>query len=300
MATRTMFTGVGTALVTPFTKTGALDEGAVKRLARRQIDAGIHFLVPCGTTGETPTLTAAERRRVVELVLEEANGKVPVMAGAGANDTKDAVELSKEMQSIGVQGLLQVTPYYNKPTPEGLFAHFSAIAEATTLPVLLYNVPGRTGCNIDAVTLAKLAAIPHVIGVKEASGNITQMIEICRAVPDNFLVLSGDDAMTLPLMAIGGRGLISVASNSLPAEMVQVVEAAERGDYATARRLHQRLVPIMLGNFIESNPGPVKYAMAVMGLLEEAYRLPMVPMRQASKDKMDGWLRDLGPDAGRV
>jgi len=300
MAARTTFTGVGTALVTPFTKTGALDEAAVKRLARRQIDAGIHFLVPCGTTGETPTLTAAERRRVVELVLEEANGKVPVMAGAGANDTRDAVELSKEMHSIGVQGLLQVTPYYNKPTPEGLFAHFSAIAEATPLPVLLYNVPGRTGCNIDAVTLAKLATIPHVIGVKEASGNITQMIEICRAVPDNFLVLSGDDAMTLPLMAIGGRGLISVASNSLPAEMVQVVEAAERGDYATARRLHQRLVPIMLGNFIESNPGPVKYAMAVMGLLEEAYRLPMVPMRQASKDKMDGWLRDLGPEAGRV
>jgi 4-hydroxy-tetrahydrodipicolinate synthase len=300
MAARTTFTGVGTALVTPFTKSGALDEPAVKRLARRQIDAGIHFLVPCGTTGETPTLTAAERRRVVELVLEEANGQVPVMAGAGANDTRDAVELSKEMHSIGVQGLLQVTPYYNKPTPEGLFAHFSAIAEATPLPVLLYNVPGRTGCNIDAVTLAKLATIPHVIGVKEASGNITQMIEICRAVPEDFLVLSGDDAMTLSLMAIGGRGLISVASNSLPAEMVQVVEAAERGDYAAARRLHQRLVPIMLGNFIESNPGPVKYAMAVMGLLEEAYRLPMVPMRQASKDKMDGWLRDLGPDAGRV
>jgi 4-hydroxy-tetrahydrodipicolinate synthase len=300
MAARTTFTGVGTALVTPFTKSGALDEPAVKRLARRQIDAGIHFLVPCGTTGETPTLTAAERRRVVELVLEEANGQVPVMAGAGANDTRDAVELSKEMHSIGVQGLLQVTPYYNKPTPEGLFAHFSAIAEATPLPVLLYNVPGRTGCNIDAVTLAKLATIPHVIGVKEASGNITQMIEICRAVPEDFLVLSGDDAMTLSLMAIGGRGLISVASNSLPAEMVQVVEAAERGDYATARRLHQRLVPIMLGNFIESNPGPVKYAMAVMGLLEEAYRLPMVPMRQASKDKMDGWLRELGPEAGRV
>jgi 4-hydroxy-tetrahydrodipicolinate synthase len=297
---RTMFTGVGTALVTPFTTSGALDEPAVKRLARRQIEAGIHFLVPCGTTGETPTLSGAERRRVVELVLEEANGQVPVMAGAGANDTKDAVELSKEMHSIGVQGLLQVTPYYNKPTPEGLFAHFSAIAEATPLPLMLYNVPGRTGCNIDAPTLARLAGIPHVIGVKEASGNITQMIEICRAVPEDFLVLSGDDAMTLPLMAIGGRGLISVASNSLPAEMVQVVEAAERGDYATARRLHQRLVPIMLGNFIESNPGPVKYAMAVMGLLEEAYRLPMVPMRQASKDKMDGWLRELGPEAGRV
>jgi 4-hydroxy-tetrahydrodipicolinate synthase len=294
MAARTTFTGVGTALVTPFTKTGALDEAAVKRLARRQIDAGIHFLVPCGTTGETPTLSGAERRRVVELVLEEANGQVPVMAGAGANDTKDAVELSKEMHSIGVQCLLQVTPYYNKPTPEGLFAHFSAIAEATPLPVMLYNVPGRTGCNMDATTLAKLATIPHVIGVKEASGNITQMIEICRAVPDNFLVLSGDDAMTLPLMAIGGRGLISVASNSLPAEMTQLVEAAERGDYAAAQRLHYRLTPIMLGNFIESNPGPVKYAMAAMGLLEEVYRLPMVPMRQASKSKMDGWLKELG------
>ena len=291
---RTTFTGVGTALVTPFTKSGAVDEPAVKRLARRQIDAGVHFLVPCGTTGETPTLSGAERRRVVELVLEAANGDVPVMAGAGANDTKEAVAISQEMHSIGVQGLLQVTPWYNKPTPEGLFAHFSAIAEATPLPVMLYNVPGRTGCNIDAATMVRLATIPHVIGVKEASGNITQMIEICRAVPDNFLVLSGDDAMTLPLMAIGGRGLISVASNALPAEMSQLVEAAERGDYATARKLHQRLVPIMLGNFIESNPGPVKYAMAAMGLLEESYRLPMVSPRQASTDKMNGWLKEIG------
>lgn len=297
---RTMFTGVGTALVTPFTKSGALDEPAIKRLARRQIDAGIHFLVPCGTTGETPTLSAAERLRVVELVLEEATGQVPVMAGAGANDTNEAVALSKEMHRLGVQGLLQVTPWYNKPTPEGLWAHFSAVADATPLPVMLYNVPGRTGCNIDAATLARLATIPRVIGVKEASGNITQMIEICRAVPENFLVLSGDDAMTLPLMAIGGRGLISVASNSVPSEMAQLVEAAERGDYTTARRLHQRLVPIMLGNFIESNPGPVKYAMAAMGLCEEVYRLPMVPPRQASKDKMDGWLRDLGIEIGRV
>ena len=294
MATRTTFTGVGTALVTPFTKSGALDEAAIKRLARRQIDAGVHFLVPCGTTGETPTLSAAERRRVVELVLEETNGQVPVMAGAGDNDTRAAVQLSKEMHGIGVQGLLQVTPWYNKPTPEGLFQHFSAIAEATPLPVMLYNVPGRTGCNIDAATLTRLTTIPHVIGVKEASGNITQMIEICRAVADDFLVLSGDDAMTLPLMAIGGRGLISVASNSIPAEMVQLVEAAERGDYATARRLHQRLVPIMLGNFIESNPGPVKYAMAAMGLCEEAYRLPMVSPRPASKEKMQALLTEIG------
>ncbi len=291
---RTMFTGVGTALITPFTKSGALDEAAIKRLARRQIDAGVHFLVPCGTTGETPTLTAAERRRVVDLVVEEARGQVPVMAGAGGYDTNEVVHLAREMQDAGVQGLLSVTPYYNKPTPEGLFKHFSAIAEATPLPIILYNVPSRTGCNIDAATLATLATIPHVVGVKEASGNITQMVEICRAVPPDFLVLSGDDALTVPLMSIGGRGLISVAANALPAEMSRLVEAAERGDYATARRIHQTLVPMMLGNFIESNPGPVKFAMAAMGLCEEVYRLPMVPPRPASQETIIGLLKQLG------
>ena len=291
---RTMFTGVGTALITPFTKSGAVDESGVKRLARRQIDAGVHFLVPCGTTGETPTLTPDERRRVVELVVEEARGQVPVMAGAGGYDTKEVVHAAKEMQAAGVQGLLSVTPYYNKPTPEGLFRHFSAIAEATPLPIVLYNVPGRTGCNIEAATLAKLATIPHVIGVKEASGNITQMVEICRAVPPDFLVLSGDDALTLPLMAIGGRGLISVAANAIPAEISQMVEAAERGDYKTARQVHHRLVPLMLGNFIESNPGPVKFAMAAMGLCEPVYRLPMVSPRAASQEKIIGLLKDLG------
>lgn len=290
---RTQFTGVGTALITPFTKTGALDEPAIKALAKRQIDYGIHFLVPCGTTGETPTLSGAERRRVVELVLEAANGKVPVMAGAGGYDTSEVVHVAKEMQSIGVQGLLSVTPYYNKPTPEGLYAHFSKISEETSLPILLYNVPGRTGCNIDSATCAKLATIPRVIGVKEASGNITQMVEICRAVPSDFLVLSGDDALTLPLMAIGGRGLISVASNAVPAEMSKMIEAAERGDFAAARQLHYRLVPLMLGNFIESNPGPVKYAMSVMGLCEESFRLPMVSPRPASQDKIRAFLKEL-------
>jgi 4-hydroxy-tetrahydrodipicolinate synthase len=294
---RQQFTGVGTALITPFTKSGALDEAAITRLAKRQVDQGVHFLVPCGTTGETPTLSAAERRRVVELVLEAAAGKVPVMAGAGGYDTQEVVHLAKEMQSIGVQGLLSVTPYYNKPTPEGLYRHFSAIAEATALPIVLYNVPGRTGCNIDAATLARLATIPRVVGVKEASGNITQMVEICRAVPSNFLVLSGDDALTLPLMAIGGRGLISVASNVAPAEMAQLVEAAESGDYAKARQLHHRLVPLMLGNFVESNPGPVKFAMATMGLCEESYRLPMVPPRPASQEKILAFLKELGIDA---
>ena len=290
---RQQFTGVGTALITPFTKTGALDEAAIKRLARRQIDNGVHFLVPCGTTGETPTLSAPERRRVVELVLEAANGSVPVMAGAGGYDTQEVVHVAKEMQSVGVQGLLSVTPYYNKPTPEGLYQHFSKIADATSVPIVLYNVPGRTGCNIDAATLARLATIPRVIGVKEASGNIQQMVEICRAVPGDFLVLSGDDALTLPLMAIGGRGLISVASNTVPAEMARMIEAAERGDYAAARQMHQRLVPLMLGNFIESNPGPVKFAMAHLGLCEEVYRLPMVSPRPATQEKIIAFLKEL-------
>ncbi len=277
------FTGVGTALITPFTASGALDEEGVVRLARRQIDAGVHFLVPCGTTGETPTLshgrTAARRaaRR------RGGRGQVPVLAGAGGYDTNEVVHTAKDLHKLGVQGLLSVTPYYNKPTPEGLYQHFSAIAAATPLPIVLYNVPGRTGCNIDAATLARLATIPNIIGVKEASGNITQMVEICRVVPANFIVLSGDDALTLPLMAIGGRGVISVASNEIPAEMSQMVEAAERGDHTTARQLHHRLTPFMLGNFIESNPGPVKFAMAAMGLCEEVYRLPMVPPRPASQ-----------------
>ena len=291
---RQPFTGVGTALITPFKKSGALDEPAIKRLARRQIDSGVHFLVPCGTTGETPTLSAAERRRVVELVLEAAAGEVPVLAGAGGYDTHEVVHVAKEMQSIGVQGLLSVTPYYNKPTPEGLYRHFSAIAAATSLPIVLYNVPGRTGCNIDAATCARLATIPHVVGVKEASGNITQMVEICRAVPNDFLVLSGDDALTLPLMAIGGRGLISVASNVIPAAMSNMVEAAERGDFAGARQMHDHVVPLMLGNFIESNPGPVKFAMASLGLCEEVYRLPMVSPRPASQERIRAILKEMG------
>lgn len=291
---RTHFTGVGTALITPFTRTGALDEPAIVRLARRQIDAGVHFLVPCGTTGETPTLSDAERRRVVELVVEAAAGKVPVMAGAGGYDTKEVARAAREMHKAGATGLLSVTPYYNKPTPEGLFEHFTAVADATPLPIMLYNVPGRTGCNIDAATCAKLATIPTVIGVKEASGNIQQMVEICKAVPADFLVMSGDDALTLPLMAVGGRGVISVAGNEIPAEMVQMVEAAERSDYAAARAVHSRILPLMLGNFIESNPGPVKFAMAAMGLCDEVFRLPMVSPRPASQQRVLDILKELG------
>jgi 4-hydroxy-tetrahydrodipicolinate synthase len=283
---RTPFTGVGTALVTPFTASLAVDEAAVVRLARRQIERGVHFLVPCGTTGEAPTLTPEERRKVVELVVGEARGKVPVLAGAGGYDTRAVVEAARAMHEAGADGLLSVTPYYNKPTPDGLVRHYQAIAEATPLPIVVYNVPGRTGCNVDPATLARLAAIPHVVAVKEASGNITQICEALNAVPEGFLVLSGDDALTLPAMAVGARGVISVASNEVPGEMAELVEAAEGNDFAAARKVHKRLLPLMLGNFAESNPIPVKAAMAQMGLLEETYRLPMVPPRAETREKL--------------
>src|SRR5215212_7504645 len=295
---RIPFTGCGTALVTPFTANGSLDEAGVSRLARRQIEAGIHFLVPCGTTGEVPTLTDEEQTRVARLVAAEAKGRVPVLAGAGGYNTQEVIHAARRMRDAGADGILSVTPYYNKPTPEGLFQHYRAIAEAAGLPIIVYNVPGRTGCNVDPATLTRLSGVPNIVGVKEASGNVTQMCEICAAVPESFLVLSGDDALTLPLMAIGGRGIVSVASNVIPAEMSRMVELAERGDFAGARALHQRLLPLLLVNFVESNPIPVKSAMASMGLLEEIYRLPMVPPRPASKQRIDAVLQSLGLAAG--
>jgi 4-hydroxy-tetrahydrodipicolinate synthase len=283
---RTRFTGCGTALVTPFTAGGAVDEPRVRALARRQIEAGVHFLVPCGTTGEAPTLSAAERRRIVELVVEEAGGRVPVLAGAGGYDTADVIEQAREMQALGADGLLSVTPYYNKPTPDGLVAHYRAIADATALPIIVYNVPGRTGCNVDPQTLVRLAAIPNVAGVKEASGNVLQASEICRLVPDDFVVLCGDDALTLPIMAIGGHGVISVAANQIPAELARLVELIELGRVVDARKLHTQLLPLLVGNFIESNPIPVKHVMARMGLLEERYRLPLVPPRAETREAL--------------
>jgi 4-hydroxy-tetrahydrodipicolinate synthase len=294
---RTPWTGCGTALVTPFTRDGAVDETAVRRLARRQIDAGIHFLVPCGTTGESPTLTEDERVRVVELIVEDAAGRVPVLAGAGGYDTKEVIHSALRMKRAGATGILSVTPYYNKPTPEGLFQHYSAIAGDVGLPLIVYNVPGRTGCNVDVATLVRLAGVPNIVGVKEASGNIGQMVEICGAVPRDFIVLSGDDALTLPLMAVGGHGIISVAGNEVPGEMAKMVECAERNDFAAARRIHAELLPLMLVNFIESNPVPVKSAMAAMGLLEEIYRLPMVPPREASRAKIRQVVESLKPEA---
>jgi 4-hydroxy-tetrahydrodipicolinate synthase len=291
---RLSFTGVGTALITPFAKNGAVDEAAVRRLAARQVEAGVHFLVPCGTTGEAPTLTPAERRKVVEIVADEVDGNAMVLAGAGGYDTREVIQSVADLESLGVQGILSVTPYYNKPTQEGLYQHYRAIAERTKLPIMLYNVPGRTGCNIEPATLVRLSAIPNIIGVKEASGNMSQMAEIVGSVPPEFIVLSGDDALALPLMAIGGRGVISVVSNEVPAETVQMVEAAERGDYATARRWHQKLLPLMQVNFVESNPIPVKFASARMGLCEEVYRLPMVAPQPASQEKILAVLKDFG------
>ena len=290
---RTPFTGVGTALITPFTKGGALDEGAVKRLAKRQIDAGVHFLVPCGTTGESPTLSHREKLRVVELVVEEAAGKVPVMAGAGGYDTREAIELSRDMEKVGADGLLQVTPYYNKPTQEGLYQHFKAIAESTRLPIMLYSVQGRTGVNIEAPTVIRLAQISNIVGIKEASGSIVQMTDIVATAPDGFLLLSGDDPITVPVMAIGGRGVISVASNEAPAELVQIVELCEKNDFAAARKLQGWMLPLLTVNFCESNPGPCKAAMAAMGLCEEEYRLPLVPISAASREKVMSVLQKL-------
>jgi 4-hydroxy-tetrahydrodipicolinate synthase len=285
--------GCGTALVTPFTASGAVDETALRRLVRRQIEEGIHFLVPCGTTGESPTLSLAERRRVVEIVVEQVNGRVPIAAGAGGYDTHEVVEAAREMRAAGATALLSVTPYYNKPTPEGLFQHYAAIADATPLPIIVYNVPGRTGCNVDPATLARLATLPTVVAVKEASGNISQIAEVCHRLPPEFVVLSGDDAITLPAMAVGARGVISVASNEVPGEMARMVDAAARNDFAAARAIHRRLLPLMTVNFAESNPGPVKAALVLMGLIEERYRLPMVPVRPDTRAKIQGVLREL-------
>ena len=290
---RRPFTGVGTALVTPFTAGGSLDEAAVRRLARRQIEAGIHFLCPCGTTGESPTLSDAEKIRIVEILLEESSGRVPIVAGAGGNNTDEVVHLAKEFERRGVSALLSVTPYYNKPTQEGLYQHFATIAGSTRLPIIVYNVPGRTGVNVEVTTLVRLAQIPNIVAVKEASGNVTQMCEICRAVPPDFIVLSGDDALTLPLMAVGGHGVISVASNEIPADMAHMVEAAERNDFAAARAVHHRILSLMQINFVESNPIPVKAALAAMGLIEETYRLPMCAPRPESREKILKVLKEL-------
>jgi 4-hydroxy-tetrahydrodipicolinate synthase len=290
---RTRFTGVGTALITPFTKDGALDESAVKRLARRQIDGGVHFLSPCGTTGEAPTLSHRDKLRVVELVLEEANGRVPVLAGAGGYDTREVIELARDMERVGADGLLSVTPYYNKPTQEGLYQHFKAIAESVGIPIVLYNVPTRTSVNMSVETTLRLAEIPNIVATKEAAANVEHWSTIVTNARDGFHLLSGDDPLTVVAMAVGGRGVVSVASNEAPSEMAQIVELCERGDFAAARKLHHWLLPLIQVNFIETNPIPCKAAMAAMGLIDESYRLPMVPPSAAAREKIMRVLQQL-------
>jgi len=289
-----MFQGCGTALITPFQKNGSLDEVAIKKLVRRQIDAGIHFLVPCGTTGESPTISLEEHLRVVELTVAAAKGEVPVLAGAGGYWTEDVIDLVKRIEALGVDGILSVTPYYNKPTQEGLYQHYRAIAKSTKLPIILYSVQGRTGVNIEPATVARLATIKNIVGIKEASGSMAQVARVIQEVPEGFLVLSGDDSVTIPLMALGGHGIISVAGNEIPGEMANLAEACLNQDFATARAIQRQFLPLMEVNFIESNPIPVKAAMAAMGLCKPVWRLPLVPPSEASMAKIQSVLKQVG------
>jgi 4-hydroxy-tetrahydrodipicolinate synthase len=289
--------GCGTALVTPFRQDGSVDDAALRNLVAWQVESGIDFLVPCGTTGETPTLSREEWLYVIDITVEGAAGRVPVVAGATSNSTHDAVEKAKEVAGRpGVSAILTASPYYNKPTQEGQYRHFKAIAEAVDKPIILYNVPGRTGANIEPSTLARLAEIPNIIGAKEASGNMAQIAEACNAVPEQFQVLSGDDALTLPVIALGGVGIISVASNEIPREMGEMTRAALNNDWATARGIHRKYLPLMQANFLESNPLPVKAVLAMMGKIEEVYRLPLLQMRRDTRSK----LQKVATEAGLI
>ncbi len=286
--------GCGTALVTPFTKEGAVDEPALRALVDWQIEEGVHFLVPCGSTGEAATLTMAEHRRVVEITVEQAAGRVRVVAGAGSNDTAHAIELSKAMREAGATHLLHVSPAYNKPPQRGIVAHFRAIAEAVDLPIVAYNVPGRTGSNITVETALELAGIPGVVAMKEASGNLQQIAQLLCRRPAGFGVLSGDDAMTLPAMALGAEGVISVVSNVTPMPMAKLVEACAAADLATARAMHELLTPWMMAAFVESNPIPVKAALAMLRRIENVLRLPLVPLADAHVETVRGALAAAG------
>ncbi len=295
------FRGVGVALVTPFKTDGSLDEAALERLVDWQISEGTNFLVPCGTTGENPALTHGEHRRVVEITVRRANGRVPVLAGAGSNSTQKAIELADLAIDLGANGLLTITPYYNKPTPDGLRRHFGMQAEAVEkkrsgFPMIMYNVPGRTGINMSAATTLQIAReIPNVIGVKEASANMEQILTILRDRAEGFLVLSGDDAWTLPLVAAGGDGIISVAANEIPRLMSDMVSAALSGDFSGARAVHNRILPLMTGNFLESNPIPVKAAMKMLGIIpEDTVRPPLAPITDANRKKLEAILRECG------
>jgi 4-hydroxy-tetrahydrodipicolinate synthase len=287
--------GCGTALVTPFKRDGKIDEMALRQLVRWQIDSGIDFLLPCGTTGETPTLSREEWLQVINVTIETAQGRVPIMAGATSNNTREAVARAREISELqGVDVILSATPYYNKPTQEGVFQHFKAIAEASHKPLVLYNIAGRTGTNIETSTLLRLAEIPNIIGVKEASGNISQIAEVCSSVPEDFLVFSGDDAITLAVIGLGGVGIISVASNEIPAEMTRMTQAALANKWDMARLIFRKYLPLMQANFMESNPGPAKAVLSMMGRIEEVYRLPLVPMRPENRAKLEKVVTEVG------
>ena len=292
--TKKRFQGTGTALVTPFRRDGSIDEAALRRLVDFQITEGIDMLLPCGTTGEGATLDTDETNRVTQIVIEQARGRVPVFMGAGSNSTAKAVHATKAAKKLGADGVLSVGPYYNKPTQQGFYEHFKAIAEAEDIPVIVYNVPGRTGSNIEAKTMLRLAAIPNIVAVKEASGNLGQIMDIIKDRPAEFLVLSGDDAIALAVVAMGGDGVVSVVSNEAPGMMREIVDAALAGDLVRAREVHYRLLPLMNANFVESNPIPVKAALAMMGLIEENYRLPMVPISSANREKLQKIVEQTG------
>jgi 4-hydroxy-tetrahydrodipicolinate synthase len=289
--------GCGTALVTPFRQDGSIDETALSSLVAWQVESGIDFLVPCGTTGETPTLSHDEWLHVIDTTIEVVAGRVSIVAGATSNSTHDAVEKAREVAGrSGVNAILTASPYYNKPTQEGQYRHFRAIAEAVDKPIILYNVPGRTGANIEPATLSRLAEVPNIAGVKEASGNMSQIADVCSAVPETFLVFSGDDAITLPVIALGGVGIISVASNEIPREMSEMTRAALNNDWDTARRIQRKYLPLMQANFLESNPLPVKAVLAMMGKIEEVYRLPLLPMRRDTRSR----LQKIATEAGLI
>lgn len=287
------FRGCFVALVTPFRSDGRVDYERLDALVDFQLGAGTDGIVPCGTTGESATLHPEEQREIIRRVVERVQGRVPVIAGAGTNSTEEAIALARAAEQAGADAILSVTPYYNRPTQEGVYRHFRAIAESVRLPVILYTVPSRTGCHLEVGTILRLAEIPNIIGIKEASGNLEQIMELLRVRPQGFLVLSGDDAWTLPILALGGDGVISVVANEAPAEMRALVAAALAGDFARARALHYRLLPLMRGNFLETNPIPVKAALAMMGLIEENYRLPLVPPRAETRERLRAILADL-------
>jgi 4-hydroxy-tetrahydrodipicolinate synthase len=286
--------GCGTALVTPFKADGQLDEAALQRLVDFQIREGIDFLVPCGTTGESATLTRAEQIRVVEIVVKGANGRVPVIAGAGGNNTSHVIEMAKQIAEIGVDGVLSVTPYYNKPTQEGLFQHYRALAEAVKLPIVVYNVPGRTSTNLLPDTVVRLSAIENIIGIKEACGDINQITELAMKIPSGFKIFSGDDALTLPIITLGGVGVISVISNQAPKMMAELTRLCLEGKFEAARALQRKLYNLMKLNFVETNPIPVKAGLAMMGLIEESYRLPLVPMSDDNRRKLRSAMAESG------